>query len=58
MKQKGFFDENDRFEELSRLGDLLEKLGKHIQWEIFRGKLTAALGKEPKKPGGRALSTT
>jgi hypothetical protein len=26
MKQKGFFDENDRLNELSNLGDPLEKL--------------------------------
>jgi hypothetical protein len=30
MKQKGFFDENDRLEELSRLGDPLEKLNMFI----------------------------
>ena len=36
MKQKGFFDENDRLKELSELGDPLEKLNKYIQWEKFR----------------------
>jgi len=36
MKQKGFFDENDRLAELSRMGDPLEKLNKYIQWENFR----------------------
>jgi len=35
MKQKGFFDENDRLEELSKMGDPLEKLNKFIQWEKF-----------------------
>jgi len=53
MKQKGFFDENDRLEELSKLGDPLEKLNKFIKWEDLRGILTKALKKEPKKPGGR-----
>jgi len=53
MKQKGFFDENDRLKELSKMGDPLEKLNKFIQWEDFRELLNAALKKEPKKPGGR-----
>jgi hypothetical protein len=30
MKQKGFFDENERLQELSKLGDPLEKLNKFI----------------------------
>ena len=47
MKQKGFFDENDRLEELSRLGDPLEKLNKFIKWDDLRGILTKALKKEP-----------
>lgn len=53
MKQKGFFDENDRLEELSKLGDPLEKLNKFINWESLREILTNAFKKEPKKPGGR-----
>jgi IS5 family transposase len=53
MKQKGFFDEGGRLAELSKLGDSLEKLNKFIKWEGFRETLTAALAKEPKKPGGR-----
>lgn len=53
MKQKGFFDENDRLEELSKLGDPLEKLNKIIQWEDFRRPLTKALKKEAVGPGGR-----
>jgi len=53
MKQKGFFDENDRLEELSKLGDPLEKLNKHIQWEDYRDMLNKAFAKEPKGPGGR-----
>ena len=52
MKQKGFFDEDDRLKELSRIGDPLEKLNKTIAWEIFRPRLTKALKK--KKPRGRA----
>jgi hypothetical protein len=33
MKQKGFFDETDRLDELSRLGDPPEKLNKYINWD-------------------------
>ena len=53
MKQKGFFDENDRLEELSRLGDPLEKLNKHVKWEELRGILTRTLKKDANGPGGR-----
>jgi IS5 family transposase len=53
MKQKSFFDENDRLNELSALGDPLERLNKYINWEDFRGILTRALKKEPNGPGGR-----
>jgi len=53
MKQKGFFDENDRLEELSRMGDPLEKLNKFIHWDDFRPELTNVFIKIPKGPGGR-----
>jgi IS5 family transposase len=53
MKQKGFFDENDRLAELSKMGDPLEKLNDHVKWENFREKLTSAFYNEPKGPGGR-----
>jgi len=53
MKQKGFFDENDRLAELSKMGDPLEKLNTFIEWEIFREILTKTLNKEQKGPGGR-----
>jgi transposase, IS5 family len=53
MKQKGFFDENDRLAELSKMGDPLEKLNKFIKWEKFREILTKAFSKEAKGPGGR-----
>jgi IS5 family transposase len=53
MKQKGFFDENDRLNELSKLGDPLEKLNRHIIWEDLRELLTKAFKKEAKGPGGR-----
>jgi IS5 family transposase len=53
MKQKGFFDESDRLNKLSELGDSLEKLNKHIEWEKFRGILKRTFKKEAKGPGGR-----
>jgi transposase, IS5 family len=53
MKQRGFFDENDRLAELSKLGDPLEKLNSVIEWERFRAILTRVLKKEPQGPGGR-----
>jgi transposase len=53
MKQHGFFDENDRLKELSKLGDPLERLNKYIEREQFRGIVTRIFRKEPKGPGGR-----
>jgi len=53
MKQKGFFDESDRLNKLSELGDSLERLNKHIEWEDFRGLLKRALKKDAQGPGGR-----
>jgi len=57
MKQKGFFDENDRLEELSRLGDPLEKLNKYMNWESLRGILTRAHKKKHKVQEGDHLLT-
>jgi transposase, IS5 family len=53
MKQRGFFDEDERLQELSAIGDPLEKLNSVIKWDIFRPTLNTALIKEPKGPGGR-----
>jgi IS5 family transposase len=53
MKQKGFFDEADRLNKLSELGDSLEKLNNHINWEDFRGILTKTFKKDAQGPGGR-----
>jgi IS5 family transposase len=53
MKQRGFFDETDRLEQLSAMGDPLEKLNKVINWQIFRPELTRVFVKEAKGPGGR-----
>jgi IS5 family transposase len=53
MKQKGLFDEDERLKKLSELGDTLEKLNEHIEWEDFRKKLTEIFKKEAQGPGGR-----
>ena len=52
-EKESFFDENDRLAELSKLGDPLEKLNKHMNWESLRGILTRALKKKAKSLGGR-----
>lgn len=52
-RQRGFFDEQDRLELLSKQGDPLEKLNELIPWEIFYRKLKKYFVKEPKGPGGR-----
>jgi len=52
MMQLGFFNEEIRFEKLSKLGDSLEKLN-IIDWESFRPILNGALKKERKGHGGR-----
>jgi len=53
MKQRGFFDEEDRLKEISRLGDPLERLNATIEWERFRPYLNRILKKDAKGPGGR-----
>jgi transposase, IS5 family len=52
-QQRGFFDEQDRLELISKQGDPLEKLNEIIPWEIFRKQLKKCFAKEPKGPGGR-----
>jgi len=51
--QVGFFDEQEKLDRLSKLGDPLERLNKQIEWEIFRPKLIKVIQKEGKGPGGR-----
>lgn len=52
-KQIGFFDTENKYERLSRLGDPLEKLNAVINWEMFREKLTAVCQKGEHTKGGR-----
>lgn len=52
--QISFFDESKRLAALSRLGDPLEQLSKHIDFEMFRPVLTEAFRKvDRKSPAGR-----
>jgi len=53
MKQRGFFDEQDRLEMLSKMGDPLEKIEKVINWEMFRPILNEIFPKEERNLGGR-----
>lgn len=49
----GFFDQDLRLTKLSELGDPLEKLNAHIDFEIFRDLLETKLSKIAKGKGGR-----
>ena len=51
--QLGLFDENERLERLSELGDPLTRLNQVMKWELFRPVLQKAFQKERKGPGGR-----
>ena len=52
MEQAGIFDEIERLERLTELGDPLEKLSE-IDWDMFVPMIRKALAKTPKGPGGR-----
>jgi hypothetical protein len=51
--QPGFFDLGDRYAALSAAGDPLERLSSVVDFELFRGPLTAALRRGPRRKGGR-----
>jgi IS5 family transposase len=53
MVQKTFYGEENRLEQLSELGDPLEKLNRHINWEIFVETLRELIKKEENELGGR-----
>lgn len=53
MKQIGIFEESKRLENLSQLGDSLEKLNKLINWSRLEGTLSRACQKEHEGAGGR-----
>lgn len=51
--QIGLFDESNRFEKLSKLGDSLVRLNNVINWKIFRPILNKVFRKKNKGAGGR-----
>ena len=53
MTQPGFFDLDNRYESISKLGDPLEVLDHAIPWETFRPVLSKALHKFKKNNAGR-----
>ena len=52
-KTRGLFDEQDKLDRISELGDPLEKLNKSIDWSLFRSVFNNTFAKEAKGPGGR-----
>ena len=52
MAQPGFFDLDNRYESIIKLGDPLEVLGRAIPWEAFRPLLSKALHKFKKNNAG------
>ncbi len=53
IRQIGIFNEANRYERLSKLGDPLEKLDSVMDREMFRKPLTAVCQKEDYTKGGR-----
>ena len=51
--QLGFFDLDDRYEQLSKSGDPLEKLSDAVNFEAFRYRLNKALKRSERTKGGR-----
>jgi IS5 family transposase len=51
--QPGFFDLGDRYAALSAAGDPLERLSSVVDFELFRGLLTAVLRRARPSKGGR-----
>ena len=53
-RQKSLFDEKNRMNKISEIGDPLELLNKVIDWEMFRSTLNkAVVRKENTRKGGR-----
>ncbi len=53
--QAGFFDIDERYARLSEAGDPLERLLKVVDFEIFWGRLLAALRRSDRGQGGRPM---
>jgi transposase, IS5 family len=52
-RQAGFFDVDGRLQELSAKGDALERLGKLVDFELFRSELERAVPRSDGLKGGR-----
>ena len=50
--QPGFFDSDERLTALSAAGDLLQRLAKVVDFEVFRDDLEAALSRSDRSKGG------
>jgi transposase, IS5 family len=55
VSQIGLFDVENRFWELSAMGDPLEKLDKAINWKYFKPLLNNAFRKDRKSNAGRTV---
>ena len=54
LRQRSFFDEEERMKKISKIGDPLELLNRVINWEMFRDTLNkAVVRKENTRKGGR-----
>ena len=51
--QPGFFDLDERYQQLEKLGDPLPKLAEVVDWEGFRSVLEKVYQKERKSNAGR-----
>ena len=55
LGQRGFWDVDERYELLSKVGDPLEKLDAVVPWDVFRKPLAKALKRSDGAKGGRRL---
>ena len=56
--QFSFFDEGNRLEKLTGLGDTLEQLNRIVKWDIFTPILDKAIHREKNPKGGRPPHST
>ena len=52
-QQRGFFDVDERLQELSAKGDALERLSELVDFELFRAELEGAVPRADGSKGGR-----
>ncbi len=53
MGQRGYFDTDERLQQLSAAGDPLERLSSVVNFELFRDDLEAALKRSDRSKSGR-----